>query len=45
MFDLAIPLVGASHGLTKTTYQQGSILDRKAIDALAAEADVVVHLA
>ena len=43
MFDLAIPLVGASHGWTKTTYQQGAILDREAIDALADGADVVVH--
>ncbi len=45
MLDPAIPLVGASHGWTKTTYQQGDILDREAIDALAAEAGVVVHLA
>ena len=45
MLDLAIPLVGASHGWTKTTYQQGDILDREAVDVLAAEADVVVHLA
>jgi len=34
-----------SHGWTKTTYQQGDILDRDAVDALVADADVVVHLA
>jgi UDP-glucose 4-epimerase len=32
-------------GLTKTEYRQGDVLDRAAIDALVAEADVVVHLA
>ena len=32
-------------GAAKTTYQQGDILDRAAVDALVAEADVVVHLA
>ena len=30
---------------TKTVYQQGDILDREAVDALVADADVVVHLA
>jgi nucleoside-diphosphate-sugar epimerase len=30
---------------TKTTYQQGDILDREAVDALVADADVVIHLA
>jgi len=39
------PFDPASHGWTKTTYQQGDILDREAVDVLAAEADVVVHLA
>jgi nucleoside-diphosphate-sugar epimerase len=32
-------------GLTKTEYRQGDVLDRAAIDALVADADVVVHLA
>ncbi|MEA2280490.1 MAG: UDP-glucose 4-epimerase [Solirubrobacteraceae bacterium] len=32
-------------GLTKTEYREGDVLDRAAIDALVAEADVVVHLA
>jgi nucleoside-diphosphate-sugar epimerase len=39
------PFDAASHGWTKTTYQQGDILDRAAVDALVADADVVVHLA
>ncbi len=39
------PFDPASRGWTKTTYQQGDILDRDAVDALVAEADVVVHLA
>jgi UDP-glucose 4-epimerase len=39
------PFDPASHGWTKTIYQQGDILDREAVDALVAEADVVVHLA
>jgi nucleoside-diphosphate-sugar epimerase len=34
-----------ARGWTKTTYQQGDILDREAVDALVADADVVVHLA
>ena len=34
-----------SHGWTKTTYRQGDILDRDAVDAVVADADVVVHLA
>ncbi|AGZ53063.1 NAD-dependent epimerase/dehydratase family protein [Mycobacterium kansasii] len=33
------------HGWTKTVYQQGDILDRDMVDALVAQADVVVHLA
>jgi nucleoside-diphosphate-sugar epimerase len=32
-------------GLRKTEYRQGDVLDRAAVDALVAEADVVVHLA
>ena len=32
-------------GLRKTEYRQGDVLDRAAVDALAAEADVLVHLA
>jgi nucleoside-diphosphate-sugar epimerase len=39
------PFETSSHGWTKTTYQQGDILDRDAVDALVADADVVVHLA
>ena len=39
------PFDPASHGWTKTTYQQGDIMDRAAVDALVANADVVVHLA
>ncbi len=34
-----------SLGWAKTEYRQGDILDRSAVDALVAEADVVVHLA
>jgi len=32
-------------GLRKTEYRQGDVLDRAAVDALVADADVVVHLA
>lgn len=32
-------------GWVKTTYQEGDILDRDAVDALVEQADVVVHLA
>ena len=35
----------SEHGWTKTEYRQGDITDRSAVDALVAEADVVVHLA
>jgi UDP-glucose 4-epimerase len=35
----------ASLGLEKTEYRQGDVLDRSAVEALAAEADVLVHLA
>ena len=39
------PFDPALHGWTKTTYQQGDIMDRDAVDALVADADVVIHLA
>jgi UDP-glucose 4-epimerase len=39
------PFDPAEHGWSKTRYLQGDILDRQAVDALVAEADVVVHLA
>ncbi|OBI44495.1 NAD-dependent epimerase/dehydratase family protein [Mycobacterium colombiense] len=39
------PFDPPSHGWLKTTYQQGDILDREAVDALVAQADVVIHLA
>jgi UDP-glucose 4-epimerase len=39
------PFDTAALGLTKTEYRQGDVLDRDAVDALVAEADVVVHLA
>ncbi len=35
----------ADHGWTKTEYRRGDVLDRDAVDALVADADVVVHLA
>ena len=34
-----------ARGWTKTEYRQGDILDRDAVDALVADADIVVHLA
>jgi UDP-glucose 4-epimerase len=34
-----------AQGWTKTEYRQGDILDRAAVDALVADADVVIHLA
>jgi UDP-glucose 4-epimerase len=34
-----------SFGLQKTEYRQGDVLDRSAVEALAADADVLVHLA
>ena len=34
-----------ARGWSKTEYRQGDILDRDAVEALVAEADVVVHLA
>jgi UDP-glucose 4-epimerase len=39
------PFDPAELGLRKTRYRQGDVLDRAAVDALVAEADVVVHLA
>lgn len=39
------PFDPSAHGWTKTVYRQGDILDREAVDALVADADVVVHLA
>ena len=35
----------AVHGWTKTSYVQGDILDRSAVEDFVAGADVVVHLA
>ncbi|GAB1813292.1 NAD-dependent epimerase/dehydratase family protein [Mycobacterium sp. MUNTM1] len=39
------PFDPPSHGWLKTSYQRGDILDREAVDALVAQADVVIHLA
>jgi UDP-glucose 4-epimerase len=39
------PFDPAAYGLRKTRYVEGDVLDRAAVDALVAEADVVVHLA
>jgi nucleoside-diphosphate-sugar epimerase len=39
------PFDPSAHGWAKTSYRQGDILDRDAVDALVADADVVVHLA
>jgi UDP-glucose 4-epimerase len=39
------PFDPASCGWVKTTYQQGNILDREAVDAPVAQADAVIHLA
>jgi nucleoside-diphosphate-sugar epimerase len=39
------PFDPAAFGLRKTEYRQGDVLDRRAVDALVAEADAVVHLA
>src|ERR1700744_391560 len=39
------PFDPAAHGWTRTEYLQGDITDRGAVDALVANADVVVHLA
>jgi UDP-glucose 4-epimerase len=39
------PFDPTEHGWRKTEYRQGDVLDRAAVDALVADADVVVHLA
>ena len=39
------PFDPVAMGLTKTEYRQGDVLDRTALEALVAGADVVVHLA
>jgi UDP-glucose 4-epimerase len=39
------PFDPKAHGWSKTEYRQGDVLDRAAVDALCAEADIVVHLA
>ncbi len=39
------PFDPAGHGWTRVEYRQGDILDRAAVDALVADADVVIHLA
>jgi nucleoside-diphosphate-sugar epimerase len=39
------PFEPATHGWTRTEYLQGDILDRDAVDAFVADADVVIHLA
>jgi nucleoside-diphosphate-sugar epimerase len=39
------PFDPSEHGLTRTEYRQGDVLDRRATDELVAGADVVVHLA
>ncbi|HEV7206803.1 MAG TPA: NAD-dependent epimerase/dehydratase family protein [Jatrophihabitans sp.] len=39
------PFDPAAHGWSRTEYRQGDILDRDAVAALVADADVVVHLA
>jgi UDP-glucose 4-epimerase len=43
--DMARRPFEPSRGWTKTSYRQGDILDRDAVDGLVADADVVVHLA
>jgi nucleoside-diphosphate-sugar epimerase len=39
------PFDPSTRGWMKTSYQQGGILDRDAVDALVTQADVVIHLA
>jgi UDP-glucose 4-epimerase len=39
------PFDPKAHKWSKTEYRQGDVLDRAAVDALCADADVVVHLA
>jgi nucleoside-diphosphate-sugar epimerase len=39
------PFDPAEHGWKRTEYRRGDVLDRASVDALVADADVVVHLA
>ena len=39
------PFNPAEHGWRRTEYRRGDVLDRDSVDALVADADVVVHLA
>jgi nucleoside-diphosphate-sugar epimerase len=39
------PFDPSEHGWKRTEYRRGDVLDRDSVDALVAEADVVVHLA
>src|SRR5689334_25049033 len=39
------PFDPAAHGLRRTEYRQGDVLDRETVDRLVDGADVVVHLA
>jgi len=39
------PFDPAEHGWTRMEYRRGDVLDRSSVDALVADADVVVHLA
>jgi UDP-glucose 4-epimerase len=39
------PFDPAQHGWKRTEYRRGDVLDRQSVDALVADADVVVHLA
>lgn len=39
------PFDPGAHGLRKVTYRRGDVLDRSAVDAAVADADVVIHLA
>src|SRR4051812_32846965 len=39
------PFDPETHGWKRAEYRQGDVLDRDSVDALVAEADVVVHLA
>lgn len=39
------PFDPSAHGWARTEYRQGDIMDRSAVDALVADADVVIHLA
>ena len=38
------PFDPVSRGWAKTRYRRGDVLDRAAVDAVVADADVVVHL-